>query len=147
MEISKELIVKARACESEAELKALAEENNIEITDEEIKHFLADNAEDELAEEELDVVSGGRACKRNPYEVVYYKTEEEVQFIFNVGDTAQAFCNLNYGVHTASVRITERKTGKIADGYCDFYKVKKISGTFMKELIDNGWHARNRFEK
>jgi len=146
MEFSKELIAKARACKTEEELKALAKENGIEITDEEVKQFVAENAEGELAEEELGAVSGGRACKRNAYEVVYWGKENEVQFIFNVGDVVQAFIGAIFGSQTATVKITDRK----ATGYNgnkewkDVYKYDRIDGSPTHWGFS--WQSRDRFE-
>jgi len=147
MELSKEIIAKARACKTEEELKALAKENGIEIPDEEVKQFVAENAEGELADDELEAVSGGRACKRNAHDIVYWRREEDVQFIFNVGDVVQAFIGLIHGSQTATVRITDRKKWEVSGGdeWIDVYKYDRISGSPTN--LGFSWQNRNRFEK
>jgi len=146
MELTKELIAKARACKTEEELKALAKENGIEIPEEEIKMILSGNAEGELAEEELEAVSGGqKGCKKNSYKNVLYNTKDEVEFIFNIGDVAQAYLSVVFGNETATVRITER--GVFANGskWQDLYKYDRISGS--PTLWGFEWQKRDRFEK
>jgi len=150
MEFSKELIAKARACKTEEELKALAKENGIEIPDEEIKLFIAENAEGELAEEELEAVSGGqKGCKRNAYEEVYFETEEEVEYLFNIGDVTEAFIGKIFGNETATVKITKRSTAldNQRDNKCwkDVYKYDRIDGSPTHWGF--GWQPRSRFEK
>ena len=64
MELSKELLAKAKEAKSIEELIALAKENGIELTVEKAKEYFAKlNAKnEELSDEELDNVSGG-GCK------------------------------------------------------------------------------------
>ena len=61
MEITKELIEKAKAVKSAEELLTLAKENNLEMAIEEAESYFAtlNPTQGELADDELDNVSGG----------------------------------------------------------------------------------------
>ena len=60
MKFTKEQIEKAKAAKSVEELLALAKENGIELTEEEVtKYFAMFRKEGELADEELSNVAGG----------------------------------------------------------------------------------------
>ena len=60
MKFTNEQLAKAKAAKSAEELLALAKENGIEMTEEEANKYYADfHKEGELADEELDNVSGG----------------------------------------------------------------------------------------
>ena len=61
-EISKELLAKAMACETAEELVALAKENGVEITNEQAQAYLAESANNELDDEQLEKVAGGEDC-------------------------------------------------------------------------------------
>ena len=66
MKLTKEQLEKAKAAKSVEELLTLAKENGMELTEEEAaKHFAEWHKEGELADEELDNVSGA-GC---PYEL------------------------------------------------------------------------------
>ena len=61
--MNKELFAKAKEAKSAEELLALAEENNIEISEKDAKGFFEQiNASGELADDELDSVAGGGDC-------------------------------------------------------------------------------------
>lgn len=65
MELSKELLAKAKEAKSAEEVLTLAKENNIPLTEEEANdYFTRLHAEGELSESELDNVSGG--CGSGP---------------------------------------------------------------------------------
>ena len=60
MKFTPEQLTKAKAAKSAEELIALAKENGIELTEEEAKKYYAEwHKEGELADDELDNVSGG----------------------------------------------------------------------------------------
>lgn len=60
MELSKELLEKAKAAKSAEELLKLAKENGVELTNEESAAYFAQlNKSGELSDEELDNVAGG----------------------------------------------------------------------------------------
>ena len=63
MEFTKEQLAQAKAAKSVEELLALARENGIELTEEAAKEkFEMFHAQGELADDELDNVSGGSSC-------------------------------------------------------------------------------------
>ena len=63
MNFTPEQLTKAKAAKSAEELIALAKENGIELTEEEAAKYFADlHKEGELADEELENVSGGSFC-------------------------------------------------------------------------------------
>ena len=65
MELSKELLEKAKEAKSAEELLTLAKENGAEITSEEAAAYFAQlNKSGELSDEELDNVAGG-GCQTN----------------------------------------------------------------------------------
>ena len=67
MELSKELIAKAKEAKSPEELLALAKENGIELTEETAKAYFEqlNPPTGELADEELDNVAGGGCYSKN----------------------------------------------------------------------------------
>jgi len=146
MEISKELIAQAMKCGTTEELIELAQTNDIELSIEEAELFLRDYVEGELADEELENVSGGaKGCKRNAYPVVWFPTAESVKFIFNVGDVVQAFVGSLIGNETSTVRIKEQIILLDSDGlYQDAYKFDRIGGS--PTCFSNSPQPRSRFE-
>ncbi len=61
MEINKELIAKAKECETAQELLSLAKENGIEMNEEQANSLFAQlNKTGEISEEELENTAGGR---------------------------------------------------------------------------------------
>ena len=63
MNISKELLEKAKTAKSAEELLAMAKAENIEMTAEEAAKYFAElHKTGELSDEELDNVAGGRLC-------------------------------------------------------------------------------------
>ena len=65
MNVSKELLEKAKAAKSAEELLAMAKAESVELTEEEAaKAFAELNKTGELSDEELDNVAGGRLWER-----------------------------------------------------------------------------------
>ena len=63
MELTKELLAKAKEAQTADELLALAKENGIELTQEQSEEYFAKlHQTGELADEELDNVAGGDFC-------------------------------------------------------------------------------------
>ena len=74
MNFTPEQLAKAKAANSIEELLAYAKENGYPLADEEAKTFFEKwHTEGELADEELDAVSGG-GCGTDPHENEDYKT-------------------------------------------------------------------------
>lgn len=65
--MTQELIQKAKACKTPEELLALAQENGVEMTEEQAKDYFAklNPANGEICDEELSNVSGG-GCDNQP---------------------------------------------------------------------------------
>lgn len=119
------LLEKAKNAKSAEELLSLAKENDIELTDGEAKSYYAKlNArEGELADDDLDAVSGGGKCG-----TTYYKRRPVVS-AFNS-------CDL----------FEEEGTRKRSGGYCKDCYFSKVDATssvtvalicFNDERIDN----------
>ncbi len=67
MEINKELIAKAKECKTAQELLNLAEENGIEINEEQANSLFAQlNKTGEISEEELENTAGGKCDVFHP---------------------------------------------------------------------------------
>ena len=67
MKFTPEQLTKAKAAKSAEELLALAKENGIELTEEEANKYFADfHKEGEIADSELDNVSGGCGGSSTP---------------------------------------------------------------------------------
>jgi len=144
--MNKELINKAKSCKTKEELLKLAKENNFELSPEEAELYLQEFIEGEIVDTELDNVAGGtEGCSRNPYELVIYNSEEEVQYIFEVGEIKQCFVD-SLGHCTRTVRIIDRKPSQYKfdhSKWIDEYHIKKISGWGS----DDEWVKRSNFEK
>ena len=87
MKFSKELIEKAKTAKSAEELLAMAKAEHIEMTSEQAAKAYAElNKDGELADEELDNVSGGTVAVMcgDQCEVGWANTREEVIFRFSV---------------------------------------------------------------
>lgn len=67
--MTQELIQKAKACKTLEELLALAQENKVEMTEDQAKDIFAklNPGNGEIADEELTNVAGGCGSKENPY--------------------------------------------------------------------------------
>ncbi len=71
IKLNKELIQKAKEVKSAEELKALAKENGVELSDEQAADMFSKlNTSGELADDELDAVVGG-ACWKNGVSGLY----------------------------------------------------------------------------
>jgi len=149
MEISKELIGKAKACTTVEDLMALAKANEIELSVEDANLLLKDFAEGELADAELENVAGGAdggIKPGRPHKMVLWNTREEVQFIFNVGDSVQAFGF--WGLHhTATCIVTDRCVEEERDmhSFYDMYYLKKVEG--CRTPFINSWRKRDEIEE
>lgn len=84
MTFDQALVEKAKEAKSVEELLALAKDTGIELTAEEAEAYYAQlHADGELADDELENVSGG-GCGKKKIDEYYYKTGDFVYF--DVGD-------------------------------------------------------------
>jgi len=161
MEYTQELFDKYKACKTDEELLALARENGLELSAEEAELLMQDFAEGEIADEELENVTGGGGCVKppNPHPCYLWKNIGSVEFAFEIGATVQAFAD-GCSHHTATCKVTNREAravytttsgasgypaATILLGYSDYYYLEKAPGT--RSVFSNGWHRRNRIEK
>lgn len=158
MDASKGLIEKAKECQTAEELVALAKENGYELSIEDAELYLQDFAEGELADEELDNVAGGQeGCRHSKaYIDVYWPTPGEVQYLFNVGDTVQAYCQ-GCEKHTVTATVRDRRTkeffkwhrgGSIKGesiGFADEYYISRNPGT--RGVFHDDWRQRHLIEE
>ena len=110
MNISKELLEKARTAKTAEELLAMAKAENIKLTQEEaVKAFAELNKTGEISDEELDNVAGGCGDPETPGEPK-----------FNVGDQVYYLVTKPVGPRAFPVQkkvfSTVTRVGKDADG-------------------------------
>ena len=105
MKLTKELMKKAKAAESAEELLELAKAEGVDATVEEAEKAFAElHTAGELADEELDNVSGGWCAK--PVYTSGVESPEEVTYCFNVGEQV-----------LVKVWGNEKRAGVIAERY------------------------------
>ena len=128
MKLTQEQLAKAKAAKSVEELFALAKENGMGLTEEEAaKYFTEWHKEGELADEELDNVSGGCGddteqvgskwfefwcpfCNtKNRITVNFYKNGDSY---WNGQDKDSCTCNAHIRVYHASFNADYSKDGK-----------------------------------
>lgn len=72
MNVSKELLERAKTAKTEEELLAMAKEENIELTEEEAAKYFAElHKTGELSDDELNNVSGGGLCGEPDFKYDY----------------------------------------------------------------------------
>jgi hypothetical protein len=70
-----ELRAKAAKCKTAEELHALAKENNIDLTEEQVSKILKASNKGELSEEDLAAVAGGKAITNDPRKYDIFATQ------------------------------------------------------------------------
>lgn len=112
MEITNELLVKAKAAKSTEELIAIAKENGVELTEEEAAKYFAELHKDgELADNELDNVSGGcgGSSKPNPK----YKVGQQVLKVYTYTvDRGEIISVLDYNSQNGYLYRVHMNDGK-----------------------------------
>ena len=125
MNISKELLEKAKTAKTAEELLAMAKAENIEISAEEAaKYFAKLNASGELSDEELDNVAGGCGSGEVPkFEVgqtVYVRaTNAAAKILENLGKKGDLFPEYKYKieVHDTGIFTLERWEHELKSSY------------------------------
>ena len=125
MEISKELIEKAKTAKSAEELLAMAKAENIEMTAEEANKVYAElHKTGELSDEELDNVAGGCGSGEVPkFEVgqtVYARaTNAAAKILENIGKKGDLFPEYKYKieVHDTGIFTLERWEHELKSSY------------------------------
>lgn len=105
MNFSKELLEKAKAAKTVEELLELAKEENINLTEKEATKIFADlHKTGELADEELDNVTGGGCGGRfTPSPDGKAGSEREVVFLYQIGQEVEIYTNYS-GMSTRTKR-------------------------------------------
>ena len=134
MNISKELLEKAKTAKSAEELLAMAKAENIELTEEQAaKAFAELNKTGELSDEELDNVSGG--CGKSPRDGNRFGSEAEVTYKYSIGDIV----NAKLGMGTVTCKIVAQGTDS---GVFSRARRRTYYATYQVEVIDT-WIGSN----
>ena len=132
MNISKELLEKAKTAKTAEELAEMAKAEGVETTAEQAeKAFENLHKSGELADEELDNVSGG--CG-NPSPMGEVKSADQVVFLYDVGQRVEVHGLVEVWYAT----ITKRYVHQIGDSYFPYYTVEYIDN---KETANVGQEA------
>ena len=120
MEFTKEMIEKAKAAKSAEELLELAKAEGVEMTAEEVEVRFAElNKKGELADEELDNVSGG-GCDKKFSPGGAQECEKDVVHLYKVNQEVEVID----GFSTRDAVILELCTYVKRGYYCPSYKVR-----------------------
>ena len=145
MNISKELIEKAKTAKSAEELLEMAKAEKVELTEEEAaKAFAELNKTGELSDEELDNVAGGCGdLSWGSYGEV--SRAEDVRFEFNVGDRVEVYNGWIFRTYTMPVTIVARRVAQNGSSYRPFYKVRfdRRVTSYDGEIIQEKWVDQN----
>ena len=134
MNVSKELLEKAKTAKSAEELLAMAKAENIELTEEEAaKAFAELNKSGELSDEELDNVAGG--CGKSPRDGNRFGSESEVTYKYSIGDIV----NAKLGMGTVTCKIVAQGTDS---GVFTRARNRTYYATYQVEVIDT-WIGSN----
>ena len=126
MELNKELLEKAKSAKNAEELLELAKAEGVELTEEgAAEYFESLHKTGELADEELDNVSGG-GCNSKYSPGGAQEREEDVVFLYKIGQEVEVF---NIGFSTKRAVITEQHTYYKRGYYCPAYKVRYLDGS------------------
>ena len=136
MKFTKELLDKAKTAESAEELAEMAKEENIEMTEKEAaKAFAELHKTGELADEELDNVSGGIRCDSEPTPVEEAEREVDVVYYYKVGQEVEVYDAFDSTKRAVVVKQYPYQTNN--GRYCPAYVVKYSDGT-EKEVRQSG---------
>ena len=134
MEISKELIEKAKTANTAEELLAMAKAENIEMTAEEAAKVFAElHKTGELSDEELDNVSGGCGDK------IQWDNKNlmaprgcDLKFAFEIGTRV-----VRYGYFYYKGTIIDRKADESPDSYnwCGYYLIRYDDPSYEDEWV------------
>lgn len=136
MELTKEILEKAKNAGTAEELKELAKAEGIDLTADEAAKMFADlHKTGEISDEELDNVAGGIRCGSEPTPVEEADCEEKVVYAYKVGQQVEVF---HVGNSTKRATVIRQYAYKTNNGnYCPGYEVKFSDGT-TKEVRQAG---------
>ena len=89
MEVSQEIIERAEQTKTIEELAALAKEEHIYLTEDELEYYfkVLHPKEGEMADEELDTIGGGSQCKSGKT----YSSDPPYKLIVTIGNSCELF--------------------------------------------------------
>ena len=127
MELTKEMIEKAKAAKTAKELVGIAKAEGVELTAEKAEKVFADlHKSGELADDELDNVSGGIRCDSTPSDGGEVAREKDVVHIYKIGQQVEVYY---IGNSTERATVVGYYTYRTNNGhYCPGYKVKYSNG-------------------
>lgn len=124
MNVSKELLEKAKTAKTVEELLELAKEENIDMTEKEAAKIFANlHQSGELSDEELDNVAGGGCGGEDGSPDGRAKSESAVVFMYAVGQTVNV---IGWSINEGTIK--ETKVKKVKGSYYPYYKVEYKSG-------------------
>ena len=134
MNISKELLEKAKQAKTAEELLEMAKAENIELSAEQAaKAFAELNKTGELSDEELDNVAGG--CGKSPRDGNRFGSEAVVTYKYSIGDIV----NAKLGMGTVTCKIVAQGTDS---GVFTRARNRTYYATYQVEVIDT-WIGSN----
>ena len=134
MNITKELLEKAKTAKTAEELLELAKAEKVELTEEEAaKAFEELNKNGELSDEELDNVAGG--CGKSPRDGNLFGSEAKVTYKYSIGDIV----NAKLCMGTVTCKIVAQGTDS---GVFTRARNRTYYATYQVEVIDN-WICSN----
>ncbi|MGN0813042.1 MAG: hypothetical protein ACI4MQ_06015 [Candidatus Coproplasma sp.] len=125
MNISEDLLEKAKTAKTAEELLAMAKEENIELTAEQAaKAFAELNKTGELADEELDNVAGGASCMFPEYK-------------YNVGETVYIYgSDVIYRITSRYLSAQKKLCYALEEKY-DTSKTTAVFESSIKERVNS----------
>ena len=128
MKFTKKLLEKAKGAKTAEELLKIAEGEGVELTAEEAeKAFARLHQSGELADEELDNVSGGGCGGGEPTPVEEAECEEKVVYYYKIGQEVNVFDVFG---STKKATVMKQYPYQTNNGrYCPAYVVKFSDGT------------------
>ena len=136
MNISNELLKKAKAAKTAEELAEMAKAEGIELSTEESAKVFANLCKSgELSDEELDNVSGGcGGGSGKPTPAGGQNSREMVTFRYIVGQEVEIFNNYSLSTRTTRHKILERK---VEEYWSDEYNCHRYAPRYHCAEVDN----------
>lgn len=128
MKFSKELINKAKAAKTAEELQEIAKGEGVELTSgEAAKAFAELHKSGELADEELNNVTGGIRCDSEPTPVEEADRAEDVVYAYKIGQKVEVY---HIGDSTKRATVIRQYAYQTTNGrYCPGYEVEFSDGS------------------
>ena len=149
MEFNKEMMEKAKSAKSAEELLAMAKAEGVELTAEDAEKYFAQlHKSGELADEELDNVSGG-GCRwiSEHSDSGECKDAASVTFLYDVGQEEEFYFRTSSGAMTTRRKIIAREVRYVVNKNNEYvYKPYYLAQNIKKES-DVDWYPQDKIEK